>query len=62
MAEQRWFYRDDDDWDAIVERLKLTPCSHCRVIGALIRHGHLRGHDGDTGQRKSRPGSANLLQ
>jgi hypothetical protein len=62
MAEPRWFYRTDDDWNAIVERLKLTPCPHCRIVGTLIRHGYLRGYDGDTGERKSRPGPANLLQ
>ena len=29
----------------MAERLKVTPCPHCRAIGALIRHGYLRGYD-----------------
>jgi hypothetical protein len=62
MGEPRWFYRNDDEWIAIVERLKLTPCPHCRAVGTLIRHGCLRGYDGDAGHHKSRPGPADLLQ
>jgi hypothetical protein len=30
---------------AIIETLKKTPCPHCKKIGALIRHGYLRGYD-----------------
>lgn len=26
-------------------QLKLTPCPHCHVVGALIKHGFLRGYD-----------------
>ncbi len=48
MAPHRWFCRNDDDWDAIVQRLKLTPCPHCQVVGALIRHGSLHGFDETT--------------
>ncbi len=62
MADPRWFYRNDDEWNAIVQRLKLTACPHCRTVGTLVRHGYLRGYDGDSPQRKSRPGPANLLQ
>ena len=29
----------------MAERLKQTPCPHCKVVGALIRHGCLRGFD-----------------
>ena len=61
MTDERWFYRTDDEWNAIVERLKLTPCPHCRAVGTLVRHGYLRGYDGDSLQRKSRPGPASLL-
>lgn len=43
MAE--WFYRSDAEWHAIAERLKLTPCPHCQVVGALNRHGALAGFD-----------------
>jgi hypothetical protein len=62
MAEPRWFYRTDDDWNALVGRLKLTACPHCQTVGALIQHGYLRGFDADTAERKSRPGAANLVQ
>ncbi len=39
VGEERWFYRSDQEWTAIAERLKLTPCPHCKVVGTLIRHG-----------------------
>jgi hypothetical protein len=42
---QRWFYRNDHEWIAIVERLKITPCPHCQTVGTLNRHGTLRGFD-----------------
>ena len=45
MSDPRWFYRDDDEWNAIAERLKLTPCPHCKTIGTLNRHGSLVGYD-----------------
>ena len=61
MADPHWFYRNDDDWNAIVQRLKLTACPHCRAVGTLVRHGYLRGYDGDSQQRKSRAGPADLL-
>ena len=45
VADERWFYRSDNDWTAIVERLKQTRCPHCKVVGTLIRHGCLCGRD-----------------
>jgi hypothetical protein len=45
MVEERWFYRSEAEWTKLVERLKLTPCPHCRVVGRLIRHGCLVGYD-----------------
>ena len=48
MVEQRWFYRGIEEWQAFVERLKLIPCPHCQVVGALIRHGFLSGFDDAT--------------
>lgn len=45
MSQPRWFYRDNDEWTAITERLKLTPCPHCQAVGTLIRHGSLHGYD-----------------
>ena len=55
MAEQRWFYRNTEQWQAIAERLKLTPCPHCKTVGALIRHGFLYGFDDASPQRKTAP-------
>jgi hypothetical protein len=52
VSEPRWFYRTDDEWIALVERLKLTPCPHCKAVGTLIRHGSLRGYDDANPQRK----------
>ncbi len=51
---ERCFYRDEQDWLAIVERLKLTSCPHCKTIGNLIRHGFLYGFDDSSPQRTIR--------
>lgn len=53
MGEERWFYRNDEQWNAIAERLKQTPCPHCQVVGTLIRHGFLYGFDDRSPQRKT---------
>src|SRR5271155_2199623 len=53
VAEERWFYRSADEWSAIAERLKQTPCPHCKAVGTLIRHGYLRGYDDSSPQRKT---------
>jgi hypothetical protein len=53
VGDQPWFYRDDDDWLRIVERLKLTECPHCRAVGTLIRHGSLKGFNDSAPQRKT---------
>jgi hypothetical protein len=45
VREERWFYRSDQEWDAMAERLKQAPCPHCKVVGALIQHGFLYGFD-----------------
>ncbi len=50
MVGASWFYRDAADLLTIVQRLKLTPCPHCRVMGMLIRHGALQGIDETSGQ------------
>jgi hypothetical protein len=42
---ERWFYRNAEEWNAIAEQLKQSPCPHCKVVGTLIRHGYLRGYD-----------------
>ncbi len=52
MAEERWFYRSAEEWNAIAERLKQTPCPHCKVVGTLIRHGFLYGFDDTSPQRR----------
>jgi hypothetical protein len=53
VAQQRWFYRTDEEWDAIAERLKQTHCPHCKLVGTLIRHGSLYGFDDSNPQRKT---------
>ena len=53
MDALRWFFRNDAEWNAMAERIKLTPCPHCKVIGTLIRHGYLRGYDDSNPQRKT---------
>jgi hypothetical protein len=42
---QHWFYRNTAEWQVMAERLKLTHCPHCHLVGALIRHGVLYGYD-----------------
>lgn len=46
MGQPIWFYRTAAEWTAIAQRLKLTPCPHCQVVGALNRHGSRYGYDG----------------
>jgi hypothetical protein len=53
VSEERWFYRSDEEWVALAERLKLTPCPHCKVVGSLIRHGFLYGFDDGSPRRKT---------
>jgi hypothetical protein len=50
---ERWFCRSEDDWIAIAERLKQTPCPHCKAVGTLIRHGFLYGFDEKSPQRRT---------
>jgi hypothetical protein len=53
VSEQRWFCRNAEEWNAIAERLKQTPCPHCKAVGTLIRHGYLRGYDEGNSQQKT---------
>jgi hypothetical protein len=53
VGEEQWFYRSAEEWNALAERLKQMPCPHCKVVGALIRHGYLRGYDDSSSQRKT---------
>jgi hypothetical protein len=53
VVEERWFFRSDEEWNAIAERLKQTSCPHCKIVGALIRHGYLRGFDESSLRRKT---------
>jgi hypothetical protein len=53
VGDQPWFYRREEDWVAIVERLKRTACPHCNTVGMLIRHGTLSGFDDRTPQRRA---------
>jgi hypothetical protein len=45
VGQQRWFCRGTDEWTALAQRLKHTPCPHCQVVGTLNRHGCLYGFD-----------------
>jgi len=53
MGDERWFFRNPEEWVALAERLKQTPCPHCKVVGTLIRHGLLYGFDDSSPQRKT---------
>jgi hypothetical protein len=53
MGEERWFFRSAEEWTAIAERLKQTPCPHCKIVGTLIRHGFLYGFDEGSPQRET---------
>jgi hypothetical protein len=53
VDEQQWFCRSAQDWSAMTERLKQTPCPHCKAVGTLIRHGALYGFDDSSPQRKT---------
>jgi hypothetical protein len=53
VGEQRWFFRDDNEWNSIAERLKQMPCPHCKAVGSLNRHGYLRGYDDGSPQRQT---------
>src|SRR3984885_5547708 len=54
VSQETWFYRSDEEWNAIAERLKQTPCPHCKGVGTLIRHGFLYGFDDTSPQRRTR--------
>jgi hypothetical protein len=43
--EETRFYRDAEEWNSTVERLKQTDCPHCKAVGTLIQHGSLYGYD-----------------
>lgn len=45
MGAEHWFYRSDEEWTSMAERLKQMPCPRCKVVGTLIRHGLLYGFD-----------------
>ena len=52
MGDPPRFYRCEEEWVAIVERLKQTSCPHCKAVGTLIRHGSLSAFDDSNPQRK----------
>ena len=45
MVGARWFYRNNEEWIAMAQEIKLTPCQHCDLVGMLIRHGGSHGWD-----------------
>lgn len=54
VADVRWFFRGPEDGRAIAQRLKQMACPHCKVVGALIRHGFLYGFDETSPQRETK--------
>jgi hypothetical protein len=54
VAGDQWFYCSDEEWLTVAQRIKLTPCPHCKVVGTLVLHGFLYGFDDTSPQRKSR--------
>lgn len=48
-----WFCGSMDEFGAVHEKLKLTPCPHCRIAGTLILHGFLRGYDETSPRQKA---------
>jgi hypothetical protein len=53
MGPPQWFFRNADEWNALVQRLKHTPCPHCHAFGFLIQHGFLYGFDDSCPPRKT---------
>lgn len=53
MGQPHWFFRTADEWLALVQRLKHTPCPHCHAFGYLIQHGFLYGFDDTSPRRKT---------
>ncbi len=51
MADLPRFYRDEQEWLDIVERLKTNHCPHCNTVGTLNRHGVLSGFNDSNPQR-----------
>lgn len=53
MGEVQWFFRSAEEWLAFADGLKLKACPHCKVVGALNRHGFLYGFDDSSQRRKT---------
>jgi hypothetical protein len=49
----RRFYASEDELQSILAGLKQQPCPQCKVVGALIRYGYLRGYDEDDERQRS---------
>jgi hypothetical protein len=54
VDQTRWLCRSAEEWRAIAEGLKQTPCPHCKVVGTLNRHGCLYGFDENSKQKTLR--------
>lgn len=48
-----WFCRSEEELQCLGEKLKLTRCPHCQVVGTLILHGFLLGYDEGHQRRKT---------
>ncbi len=50
----RRFYKNDEEFNNIYEKLKLIKCPHCNLIGLLILHGYLYGYSENNTERIKR--------
>jgi hypothetical protein len=53
VSDQPWFCFTDEEWNTRAESLKRMPCPHCKVVGALNRHGYLYGFDDSVPSRNT---------
>jgi hypothetical protein len=53
VGDVRWFFGSADERPTIAEQLKQWACPHCKVVGALIWHGFLRGFDESSPRQKT---------
>ncbi len=52
MSQFKKYYTSDKDFNLLHVTLKQLPCPHCKLTGALILHGYLRGYDEESLNKK----------
>ena len=48
-----WIFASQQQRDQQLDLLKCLPCPHCKHVGALNRHGFLKGHDEQNFKQKT---------